>query len=221
VHHGTRGNKRKNAKCYTASDKIIHMHTYEAQTFDLPTLSGISADQIKVHLGLYEGYVKHTNLLRQQIADLEAADKEKNAYAIMEVRRRLGFEFNGMRMHEFYFSQLEGGPKAHTSDGAFEVAMSEKYGSWDAFIAHTTAVAMSRGIGWSVVYFDQVGKTPHVAWVGDHELGQLGSLPIMLALDMWEHAFMVDYTPAEKKQYIEAFFKNLNWEVVEARFQAL
>jgi Fe-Mn family superoxide dismutase len=79
---------------------------------------------------------------------------------------------------------------------------------------------MTRGIGWSIVYFDPVAETPHVAWVGDHEQGQLGSLPIMLVLDMWEHAFMVDYVPADKKQYVEAFFKNLNWEVIESRFTA-
>jgi Fe-Mn family superoxide dismutase len=90
------------------------MHTYEAKKFDLPALPGISEKQIAVHLGLYEGYVKHVNVLRSQIADLEAADKEKNAYAIMEVRRRLGFEFNGMRMHELYFSQFEGGAKPRT-----------------------------------------------------------------------------------------------------------
>lgn len=205
---------------YTSTNES-YMHTYEAKKFNLPTLLGISDKQIAVHLALYEGYVRHTNVLRTQITDLEAADKEKNAYAIMEVRRRLGFEFNGMRMHEFYFSQFEDGAKTHTEGGAFEAAMSEKYGSWDAFIAHITGVAMSRGIGWSVLYFDKVGNTPHVAWVSDHELGQLGSLPIMLALDMWEHAFMVDYVPADKKQYVEAFFKNLNWEVVEARFSAL
>lgn len=197
------------------------MHTYEARKFNLPALPGISEKQIAVHLALYEGYVKHTNVLRQQIADLEAADKEKHAYAIMEVRRRLGFEFNGMRMHEFYFSQLEGGAKEHTPGSALEQAVAEKYGSWDQFIAHMTAVAMSRGIGWSILYFDTVAKTPHVAWVSDHEIGQLGSLPVMLALDMWEHAYMVDYVPADKKQYVEAFFKNLNWEVVEARFAAL
>lgn len=197
------------------------MHTYEVKKFDLPSLPGISEKQIAVHLSLYEGYVKHTNVLRQQIADLEAADKEKNAYAIMEVRRRLGFEFNGMRMHELYFSQFEGGAKEHVSGGALENAVTEKYGSWGAFIAHVTQVAMTRGIGWSIVYFDPVGQTPHVAWVSDHEVGQLGSLPVILTLDMWEHAFMVDYVPADKKQYIEAFFKNLNWETIESRFGAL
>ncbi len=196
------------------------MHTYEKKIFALPTMEGISERQVAAHLGLYEGYVKHVNVLREAIAHLET-DKEKNAYAIMEVRRRLGFEFNGMRMHELYFSQFEGGPVAHTTGSVFEKAVSEKYGSWDGFIEHVTAVALSRGIGWSVLYHDPVGNTPHTAWVSDHEVGQLGSLPIILALDMWEHAFMVDYLPSEKKKYVEAFFKNLNWSVIEKRFESI
>ena len=77
---------------------------------------------------------------------------------------------------------------------------------------------MMRGIGWSVLYADPLHNTLHTAWVADHELGQLGGLPIILAMDMWEHAFMVDYLPAEKKQYIEAFLKNVHWGVAEKRF---
>lgn len=196
------------------------MHTYSAKQFDLPELQGLSEKQIKVHLGLYEGYVKHVNVLREQIADLTSMDKEKYAYAIMETRRRLGFEFNGMRMHEYYFSQFEGGAKPLDTSLGLSKAVSEKYGSVDDFIAHLTTVGMSRGIGWAILYHDPVGSTPHVAWVSDHELGQLGGLPVILAMDMWEHAFMVDYTPAEKKNYIEAFLKNINWSVVEQRFEA-
>lgn len=194
---------------------------YTAKQFNLPELEGLSADQVKAHLGLYEGYVKHTNVLRQQIADLTALDKEKYAYAIMETRRRLGFEFNGMRMHEYYFEQFEEGAVAADADSALAKVVGEKYGSWEGFLEHFTTVGMTRGIGWTILYYDQDGKTPHVAWVADHELGQLGSLPIILAMDMWEHAFMVDYLPSEKKKYIEAFFKNLNWTKVEARFDAV
>ena len=194
------------------------MHTYTATTFNLPELPGLSEKQIKVHIGLYEGYVKHVNILREQIADLTALDKEKYAYAITETRRRLGFEFNGMRMHEHYFTQLEGGAQALTADSALARALCEKYGSVENFITHFTQVGMSRGIGWSVLYADPTAGTVHTAWVSDHELGQLGGLPIILAMDMWEHAFMVDYVPAEKKNYIEAFLKNVNWSVVDERF---
>ncbi len=194
---------------------------YTPKTFDLPTLEGLSEKQIKAHIGLYEGYVKHINVLREQIAELTTLDKEKYAYAIMETRRRLGFEFNGMRMHEYYFTQLENGSQALTADSALAKAVSEKYGSVENFITHFTAVGMSRGIGWSILYADPVGNTVHTAWVSDHELGQLGGLPIILAMDMWEHAFMVDYLPAEKKNYIEAFLKNVNWSVIEKRFDAV
>jgi len=193
------------------------MHTYTPRTFNLPVLEGLSEKQVKAHLGLYDGYVKHVNVLREQIAELTALDAEKYAYAIMETRRRLGFEFNGMRMHEYYFEQFEG-EKGGDPESALAKALAEKYGSGEAFLAHFTQVGMSRGIGWSILYADPAGNTVHTAWVSDHELGQLGGLPIILAMDMWEHAYMVDYLPAEKKNYIEAFFKNVNWSVIENRF---
>ena len=190
---------------------------YTAKKFDLPELEGLSSKQIEAHLGLYEGYVKHTNHLRAQIQDLESQDAEKYAYAIAELRRRLGFEFDGMRMHEYYFSQFENGPTSIPE--SLSALVSEKYESWDGFIKHFTTVGMTRGIGWTVLYQDKEADTVHVAWVGDHELGQLAGLPIILAMDMWEHAFMVDYLPSEKKSYIEAFLKNVHWETVAGRIQ--
>jgi len=196
------------------------MHLYEATKFDLPELDGLSEKQITAHLGLYEGYVKNINHLREQIHDLESSDKEKYAYAVMELRRRLGFEFNGMRMHEYYFSQFEGGTKDPDPESVFSKAIAEKYGDYEGFLEHFKTVGMSRGIGWTVFYQDPEGDTVHTAWVSDHELGQLGGLPVILAMDMWEHAFMVDYLPSEKKQYVESFLKNINWSVVESRFTA-
>jgi Fe-Mn family superoxide dismutase len=194
------------------------MHTYTPQKFNLPALEGLSEKQIAAHLGLYEGYVKHVNLLREQIHELTALDKEKYAYAIMETRRRLGFEWNGMRMHEYYFMQFEGDAQPLTTDSALAKAVTEKYGSVDDFIMHFKTVGMSRGIGWTILYNDPQGGTVHTAWVTDHELGQLAGAPVLLAMDMWEHAFMVDYLPVEKKNYVDAFLKNVNWSVVEKRF---
>jgi Fe-Mn family superoxide dismutase len=191
--------------------------TYAARKFDLPELKGISPKQLEVHLALYEGYVKHTNHILEKIASLRAEDAEGNAYAMNELRRRLGFEFDGMRMHEYYFEQLEEGPKVADAEGSLRKVATEKYGSWDGFIAHVKEVAGTRGIGWVVVYFDAVGSTLHTAFVNDHELGQLAGLPIILAVDLWEHAFMVDYVPAEKKTYVDAFLDNVNWTVVDRR----
>ncbi len=193
--------------------------TYATKSFELPVLEGISEKQIKVHLGLYDGYVKHVNLIMEKIKSLKEADAAGNAYLIAELRRRFAFEFDGMRMHELYFSQFDRHPVSITEDGALAKAIVEKYGE-QSLEAHVREVAGSRGIGWAVVYADPEAKTLHTVFVSDHELGQLAGLPIILALDLWEHAFMVDYVPAEKKSYIDAFFKNLNWGVVEKRFEA-
>ena len=189
---------------------------YKEQIFAIPELKGISQKQLEVHLKLYAGYVKHLNLLRENIHALEKEDGEKHAYTIAELRRRFSFEFNGMRMHEYYFQSFEGGPQP-LSESPLESVLKEKYESTDKFVAHFKAVGMSRGIGWTVLYFDPIGKTPHVAWLGDHELGTLAGLPIILAMDMWEHAYMVDYLPAEKGAYIDAFLSNVNWSISEKR----
>ncbi len=197
------------------------MHTYTPQTFNLGGLQGLSEKQIKAHLALYEGYVKHVNVLREQIKELTTLDAEKYAYAIAEIRRRLGFEFNGMRMHEYYFTQFEGGAEQLNQESSLAKAVCEKYGSVDAFIIHFTQVGMSRGIGWTILYADPKGGTVHTAWVSDHELGQLGGLPVILAMDMWEHAYMVDYLPAEKKNYVDSFLANVNWGVPAERYEAI
>ncbi len=192
--------------------------TYTTRTFAIPALKGISEKQVKVHLGLYEGYVKHVNLIMATIAAYGKTTDEGGKYAIAELRRRLAFEFNGMRMHEYYFEQFEG-EKGGDPASALAVAAQEKYGSGENFIAHIREVAGSRGIGWVAVYSDPKAKTLHTVFVNDHELGQLAGLPILLALDLWEHAYMVDYVPSEKKNYIDAFFENINWSIIEKRFE--
>lgn len=200
--------------------------TYSPKTFSLPTLQGLSEKQVKVHLALYEGYVKHANLIMTMIAAYRKTEDEGGKYAVAELRRRLAFEFNGMRMHEYYFEQFGGGPAPLATSGAFADAIKAKYGSTplttggETLEAHIREVAGARGIGWVVVYADPDAKTLQSVFVNDHELGVLAGLPILLVLDLWEHAYMVDYVPADKKNYIDAFFANLNWGVIEKRFDA-
>ncbi len=192
--------------------------TYTAKTFNLPALTGLSEKQIKVHLALYEGYVKHVNLITETLKGYASyGDKatEGDKYAMSELRRRFAFEFDGMRLHELYFAQFEGTSCKVQDGSALGKVIAEKYGE-KGIESHIREVAGSRGIGWVVVYKD--ADTIHTTFVGDHEVGQLAGLPILLALDLWEHAYMVDYVPAEKKNYIDAFFANLNWSVVENRF---
>lgn len=189
---------------------------YKKQTFDLPKLEGLSEEQIKVHLGLYEGYVKHVNLIREQIMELKKEGAP--AYVLDELRRRYSFEWNGIRMHEYYFEQLEGGPNPLDQDMKLAKKILEKFPDIEYFINHIKEVAGTRGIGWVVGTYDEREGVIHVLWVEDHELGQLAGAKMLFAIDMWEHAFMVDYTPAEKGAYIDVFLENLNWSVVEKRF---
>lgn len=203
-------------KRYTRCITSLPM-TYTAKTFNLPELKGLSKKQIDVHLALYQGYVKNVNLLMSTIAAYEKTDDEGGKYAISEMRRRLGWEFDGMRMHEYYFMQFEGGAQLPSEGSPLIDVVSARYGSWDAYIAHVKEVAGMRGIGWVITYFDPVVDSVHTAFVEDHQLGQLAGLPILLAVDLWEHAYMVDYVPAEKKNYVEAFLDNVNWVLVEMR----
>lgn len=190
--------------------------TYETKTFTIGTLDGISEHTIKEHLGLYAGYVKHVNLIHNKIAELKE-DSEKNAYALAEVQRRLGFEFGGMKNHEAYFSQFEGGAKEISPEAELYKNCAYLWGSWDAFLAQFKATAMTRGVGWAMLYFDQEAQRLLITWIDEQHIGQFPNTKIVLALDMWEHSYMLDYPPSEKKKYVEAFFKNLNWEVVANR----
>ena len=190
---------------------------YETQTFNLPELKDISKRTVEEHLKLYAGYVKFSNLIVDKIKEYKQ-DAEKNAYAINEMQRRFGFEFNGMRNHEYYFKSLEGGAQTLASDSILKKKIEEQFGSFDAWLAEFTTVALTRGIGWAITYYDPQTSKLINTWVDEHDIGQLNGLQTILALDMWEHAFIIDYSPADKKKYITAFFENLNWSVIEKNY---
>ena len=188
---------------------------YEPLTFDIPDLDGISTDTIENHLGLYQGYVKHVNLIRERIAAY-SNDKDNNAFAIAEMQRRLGFEFCGMRNHEYYFAQFEGGSKA-LPDGTLKQKLEAQWVSVEMWQQRFIDIAKTRGVGWAMLYHDPHTDQLVQTWVDEQHLGQLADLDIILALDMWEHSYMRDYVSSDKGKYIDAFFENLNWEVVAKR----
>ena len=189
------------------------MQPYEPRSFSLPPIEGISAKQIEEHLKLYEGYVKRTNALYEAFERLKRNDPDPTL--IQEVRRRLGFEFNGMRLHEFYFGDIEHGA-ASIPDGWLKEAVIASFGSTEALRDALKAV-VARGSGWAIVNYDPVGNRFHLNWVDEHHIGQLATLPIVVAVDMWEHAYMVDYTPGEKMRYFDAYWTALNWETIARR----
>ncbi len=190
---------------------------YTEQQFNLPELTGLSAKQIEVHLKLYAGYVKNVNAVKAKIAEY-MTDSTANALAIAELTRRFGFEFNGMRLHELYFEALGG--NGELTDSELTKALAAQYGSVENWLAEFKAMGVMRGIGWVLLTYDEKGKTFNNVWVSDHELGHLADTKIIIAMDVWEHAFMVDYVPAQRADYVAAFLANLKWEVIEARFAA-
>ncbi|OGG74475.1 hypothetical protein A3A37_01045 [Candidatus Kaiserbacteria bacterium RIFCSPLOWO2_01_FULL_52_36] len=192
------------------------MHTYETKKFDIPALDGISAKSVEEHLGLYAGYVKNFNAISALLPEL-AKDPEKNAHALSELVRRRSFEFDGMRLHELYFSQFEGGPQAMNPSGAFANAVSKIYQSFDVQAA-MKGIGNMRGPGWALLSYDPEVDELMTGFAGEQHQGHFATLPIILALDVWEHAFILDYGALGKSKYIDAFFKNLNWGVVEKRF---
>ncbi len=190
---------------------------FTEQKFTIPALKGISAKSIEEHLKLYAGYVKHANLVLEKIKELKQ-NAEVNAYALGEINRRFGFEFNGMRNHEVYFRSLEGGSTPLATEGELRKAIEATWGSVELWLAEFKAIALTRGIGWAMLYFDPASKQLLNAWVDEQHLGQLQNCALMLGLDMWEHSFVFDYQPSGKKNYVEDFFTNLNWSAIEKNF---
>lgn len=191
---------------------------YEAKNWNIPKLKGISEKNIEEHLKLYQGYVKHANLILEKIEEMKK-DAEKNAYALGEIQRRFSFEFNGMRNHEYYFASFEGGAASLSPESPLKKAIEKEFGGWDAWLATFKSIALTRGIGWAMLYYDPAAGNLVHAWVDEQHLGQLNGCYVVLALDMWEHSFVADYQPSGKKQYVEDFFENVNWSVIEKNLE--
>jgi Fe-Mn family superoxide dismutase len=191
--------------------------THTAKKFDLSGLAGISDHTLEVHFGLYEGYVKNANLLDEQIADLVRGGKASGADPhFAELTRRLGFEYNGVVLHEYYFSNLtkRAGAKPPSD---LESALAEPFGDFEMWRKDFSAVGGMRGVGWAIAYYDPRLQRISNNWVTLHEVGNVAGFVPLLVMDVWEHAFMFDYKPSERGKYIEAFLANVDWNVVGNR----
>ena len=193
------------------------MKKFEETEFNIGELKGISAKNIEEHLKLYSSYVKNANSILEKIEEL-SKDSEKNAYILGELQRRFSFEFDGMINHEYYFESFVNGPKEFPIKSVLKETIVLEWGSFDAWLTRFKAIALTRGIGWAILYFDPTTRRLLNSWVDEQHLGHLVGAKPILALDMWEHSYVADYQPSGKKQYIEDFFTNLNWEVIEKNF---
>lgn len=199
---------------------------FEEKKFDIPKLKGISEKTIEEHLKLYSGYVKNANMILAKIDEYSedaspmVGAGEEHAYALFEISRRFGFEFDGMRNHECYFSHFENGSTPLAAGSALKIAIEEEWGTFERWQKRFKTLAATRGVGWAFLYYDPVSRRLLNTWIDEQHLGHLTGLSPVIALDMWEHSYVADYQPSGKKQYIEDFFANLNWETAEKNFSA-
>jgi Fe-Mn family superoxide dismutase len=188
---------------------------YNAKDYNrLLGMEGFSDTLLKNHFTLYQGYVTNTNksmdLLDQLLKEGKTGTPE---YA--ELKRRIGWEFNGMRLHEYYFENL-GGKKGINKTGKLYQKLAQSFGSYEAWEKDFKATGAVRGIGWAILYQDVLDGRLINFWINEHDMGHpSGGMPILI-MDVFEHAFMIDYG-LKRADYIEAFFRNINWEEAEKR----
>jgi Fe-Mn family superoxide dismutase len=191
--------------------------TYEVRTNLKPSgLTGISAEQIAQHWRLYEGYVAQVNGLQKELEDLRRAGKG-GLPIYTDRRRRLGFEYNGMVLHEHYFANLKSGAPSLTGSSPLKKALTGQFGSFDAFREDFAHAGGTRSVGWAILYLDPA--TGHLTnhFIELHENGHVAGFVPLLVMDVWEHAYMVDYGASGRADYIDAFFNNVNWPIAEQR----
>lgn len=192
-------------------------YVYQAKEYNLSGLAGISDQTLEMHFKLYQGYVTNTNTLNEQIGELIAGGKAGSpAYA--ELSRRLGFEYNGMVLHEYYFGNMKkDGAVDPASSSSFHAAAEASFGSYETWKTDFVGIGKMRGVGWAVAYQDPTTSRLSNHWITLHEIGNIAGYKPILVMDVWEHAFLLDYKPAERPKYIEAFFQNIDWDAVNAR----
>ncbi len=188
---------------------------YAAKDYStLVGMEGFSETLLKNHFTLYQGYVANTNKVLETL-DQMAKDGKTATPDFAELKRRLGWEFNGMRLHELYFENL-GGKSGIEKSGRLAKKISESFGSVEAWEKEFRSTGSMRGIGWAVLYQDPASGRLINFWINEHDVSHPAGCPPLLIMDVFEHAFMLDYG-LKRADYIEAFFKNISWQAVETR----
>ena len=198
------------------------LKSYTPKQYNLSGLNGISDQTLEMHFKLYEGYVKEANNLTERIGkfleDGKVDHEEMPAYS--ELTRRLGFEYNGMVLHEYYFDNMkQGGNVDPEKNSAFIKAAEDSFGSYDIWKADFVGIGKMRGVGWAICYQDPSNGNLSNHWITLHQIGNVAGFSPILVMDVWEHAYLLDYKPAERPKYIEAFFSNIDWKAVEKRLK--
>lgn len=185
-------------------------------------LDGLSEELIDQHWKLYKGYVTNTNLINKLIWDAAEADKELNNAERSEIQRRFGFEYNGMVLHEYYFGALK--KSALPASSPFKSKVADDFGGFERWKRQFMEIGKFRGVGWVILAYDPLAKRLNNFWVTDHEIGNVAGFIPILVMDVWEHAYILDYSSSSaagtgRSAYVEAFFRNIDWGVLEKRLR--
>jgi superoxide dismutase, Fe-Mn family len=175
---------------------------------------GFSETLLKNHFKLYEGYVTNVN----KLADL-LKTTEGGTPPFAELKRRIGWEFNGMRLHELYFGNLAKAPQNADAGSKLAKQIAADFGSTEAWEKDFKATCTMRGIGWVLLTWDREGKKLFNIWVNEHDTGHLAGCAPILVADVFEHAFITDYG-LNRADYVQALVKALDWAEASKRFDA-
>jgi Fe-Mn family superoxide dismutase len=207
--------------CRTLSNKPpakeVPTMGYSAKDYSrLIGMEGFSETLLKNHFTLYQGYVTNTNKVLDTVGQL-LKDGKTGAPEYAELKRRLGWEFNGMRLHEYYFENL-GGKISPEKSKRLSKELADNFGSYGVWEKDFKATGTMRGIGWVVLYQDPIANKLINFWINEHDVSHPAGCTPLLIMDVFEHAFMLDYG-LKRADYIDAFFKNIDWAQVEARIK--
>jgi Fe-Mn family superoxide dismutase len=204
--------------------RAMETKVYKPKQFNLSGLTGISDQTMEMHFKLYEGYVTNTNTLTERIsailADGQVDQEETPAYS--ELTRRMGFEYNGMVLHEYYFGNMKRQGGGDAGNGSrFRTAVEKSFPSYAIWRTDFASVGKMRGVGWAITYLDPTTGGVSNHWITLHETGNIAGFVPLLVMDVWEHAYLLDYKPADRPKYIESFMANIDWDVIDKRIEAV
>ncbi|MBN2479529.1 MAG: superoxide dismutase [Parachlamydiales bacterium] len=198
--------------CLFVFPKVFSDDYYPKDFSNLLKMKDFDKSLIENHIKLYEGYVKNTNLV---ISLLKKTDS--SSYVFGALKRRLGWEFDGMRLHEYYFENLSGDGKIDKKSFKILDKILEDFSSYENWKKEFINTGLIRGIGWVILYYDQKKQKLFNVWINEHDLGHLAGCTPLLIMDVWEHAYITQFG-LDRKKYIDIYFQNINWKIVNDRF---
>jgi Fe-Mn family superoxide dismutase len=200
-------------------NSVIPLHPVTASTFNLDRVTGLSKKAIELHLGLYQTYVKELNSILDQLHEFPR-DRTLAAHERLQrdgLVRRLAFEHCGVSLHELFFEQLTGPGSAPAAATQFSEAVQTSFGGFEQWKKDVIELGQTRGVGWVITYRSDAENSLINVWVDDHTRGHLPGMTPLAVFDLWEHAFMLDFKPSQRTDYLKILFDNIDWNVIEQR----